>query len=343
MTFTKNFIKKKEKHHFHLVDNSSLPLLTSFSIFLLVLSFVFWFHPVDSKNWNYLDNIFFQWAWISFILVLLIWFVTVIFESRCGHHTLIVRQGLRYGMALFIVSEVLFFFAFFWAFFHVSLAPSIAIGCVWPPKSIQALDIWELPLTNTLLLLSSGFATTLAHKALWFTDNERRIKKFIIYLLTAILLGIVFLCCQMLEYKYGITFSWKENIYGSTFFVTTGFHGFHVTIGTIFLIFCLVRAVYRNISNVIRRPVTAFEKIYEFPLINNDKIRFWAEHFVLKWSRTLQFITFYPMVPRNPLVPEQYHFTKEQHLGFEAAAWYWHFVDVVWIFLFLTVYWWGSY
>lgn len=307
------------------MDNSSLPLLTSFSVFLLVLSFVFWFHPLDSCVWNYLDTILFQWAWISFLLVLLIWFLTVLIESDAGHHTLVVRRGLRYGMALFIISEILFFFAFFWAFFHVSLAPSVSIGCIWPPKSIQALEIWELPLTNTLLLLSSGFATTLAHKSLWFTDRSISETRFEVYLLLAILLGLIFLCCQMLEYKYGITFSWKENIYGSTFFVTTGFHGFHVTIGTIFLIFCLAR-LYPNFLN-------KWTQFYGYLLQYTP---------ILKRSQDLAVGTLqnskYPSIVKNNLL-----LTKEQHLGFEAAAWYWHFVDVVWIFLFLTVYWWGSY
>jgi heme/copper-type cytochrome/quinol oxidase subunit 3 len=265
-----------------------------------------------------MDNLLFQLAWISFILVILIWFITVLIESDTGYHTLIVRKGLRYGMALFIVSEILFFFAFFWAFFHVSLAPSVAVGCVWPPKSLQALDIWELPLTNTLLLLSSGFATTLAHKNLWFTDRQINGIRFKIYLLIAIVLGIIFLCCQMLEYKYGITFSWKENIYGSTFFVTTGFHGFHVTIGTIFLIFCLMR-VYGNIFTIFKANLNSFV---------------WDD-----WSLTPH--PFFEI--KKDIKPNSLNLTKEQHVGFEAAAWYWHFVDVVWIFLFLTVYWWGSY
>ena len=317
------FLKKKEKHHFHLVDNSSLPLLTALSIFLLVLSFVFWFHPVDSLYWNYFDNMLFQLAWIFFLLVLLSWFLTVLVESDIGYHTLAVRIGLRYGMALFIVSEVLFFFAFFWAFFHVSLAPSVAIGCVWPPKSLQALDIWELPLTNTLLLLSSGLATTLAHKALWSTDHKINETRFNLYLLIAILLGIVFLCCQLLEYKYGLTFSWKENIYGSTFFVTTGFHGFHVTIGTIFLIFCFTRiplkASFLGLGQKIVKWYISSGSGRNLKQAISQRNKLWD------WSE-------------NKL-----SLTKEQHLGFEAAAWYWHFVDVVWIFLFLTVYWWGSY
>lgn len=331
MTKNFHFIEKKEKHHFHLVDNSALPLLTSFSVFLLVLSFVFWFHPLDSHIWNTLDNILFQWAWMSFLIIILIWFITVLIESDAGHHTLIVRQGLRYGMALFIISEILFFFAFFWAFFHVSLAPSVTIGCIWPPKSLQALEIWELPLTNTLLLLSSGFATTLAHKALWFTNKETYETRFKIYLLVAILLGIVFLCCQMLEYKYGITFSWKENIYGSTFFVTTGFHGFHVTIGTIFLIFCLAR-FYPNLFHQINIYLKAKERSVYNWVINNISV---DHRYLIGFLRERA-------IPET-LRTNKLSLTKEQHLGFEAAAWYWHFVDVVWIFLFLTVYWWGSY
>jgi len=132
--------------------------------------------------------------------------------------------------------KLCFFFAFFWAFFHVSLAPSIAIGGIWPPKSIQSLDVWGLPLVNTLLLLSSGVTITLCHRYILQADAKNYIWNFNKYLFATIVLGIIFLYCQGIEYKYGVTFHWKENIYGSTFFVTTGFHGLHVTIGTIFFI-----------------------------------------------------------------------------------------------------------
>lgn len=297
-----NFFGQKEKHQFHLVDNSQLPLVTAISAFLLVLSFVCYWHPTSVPFVTKLSNFLFQIAWLEFTTVLFCWFLTVIYESGQGHHTQVVRKGLRWGMALFIVSEVMFFFAFFWAFFHVSLSPAVAIGCVWPPKSIQPLDVWGLPLMNTILLLSSGVTITLAHRAILRGDNYTYIDHFNKHLLATIILGVVFLCCQGIEYKYGVTFRWKENIYGSTFFVTTGFHGLHVTIGTIFLLFCLIRSLVTSMMAI---------KSYK----NLGSIFNYFSYF---------------------------SFRKEQHLGFEAAAWYWHFVDVVWIFLFITVYWWGS-
>jgi len=303
MTTLSNFFGQKEKHHFHLVDNSQLPVVTAMSAFLLVLSFVFYLHPTSVSSLHKLDNFFFQMAWFEFTTVLFCWFFTVIYESGQGHHTLAVRKGLRWGMALFIVSEVMFFFAFFWAFFHVSLSPAIAIGCVWPPKSIQPLDVWGLPLMNTILLLSSGVTITLAHRAILKGDNYTNIDMFNKHLLATIILGVVFLCCQGIEYKYGVTFRWKENIYGSTFFVTTGFHGLHVTIGTIFLLFCLIRSLLTTMKIQTSTPKTV--------------------------KAVFNYLSYFS-------------FRKEQHLGFEAAAWYWHFVDVVWIFLFITVYWWGS-
>jgi heme/copper-type cytochrome/quinol oxidase subunit 3 len=316
------FFKDKEKHQFHLVDNSQLPLLTSIAAMLLVVSIVFYLHPSDSASLHGLDNMIFHLAWFIFSTVLFSWFITVVIESGQGHHTWAVRQGLRFGMVLFIVSEVMFFFAFFWAFFHVSLSPSIAIGGIWPPKSIQPLDVWGLPLVNTILLLSSGVTITLAHRAMLKSDNYTWFDNFAKHLLVTIILGVTFLFCQGIEYKYGITFRWKENIYGSTFFVTTGFHGLHVTIGTIFLLFCLIRTwltSHRSVQTVL-------------PLINKVfGIRNFAEEKTLiKEIDSLQ-SSF-----------GKYSFRKNQHLGFEAAAWYWHFVDVVWIFLFITVYWWGS-
>ena len=313
-----NFFQTKEKHLFHLVANSQLPLTTAIGSMLLVLNVVFYLHVAGIVRFSFFDNMMFQTAWIIFSCVLFMWFLTVVFESAQGFHTLVVRQGLRFGMVLFIVSEIMFFFAFFWAFFHVSLAPSIAIGGIWPPKSIQSLDVWGLPLVNTLLLLSSGVTITLAHRAILRTPNFSFMGKFDKYLLITIILGTIFLYCQLTEYKYGITFRWKENIYGSTFFVTTGFHGLHVTIGTIFLLFCLLRNI-----------LTAS----------------WGEAFIMYFIEYVKFERIYTQVLeqiktlRNQL--SEFRMTKDQHLGFEAAAWYWHFVDVVWIFLFITIYWWG--
>jgi cytochrome c oxidase subunit 3 len=205
------------------------------------------------------------------------WFTDIITEATFeGHHTFKVQQGLRYGMVLFIVSEIMFFFGFFWAFFHSSLSPAVSIGCIWPPKGIEVIKPFELPFLNTLILLSSGVSITWAHRALLSGNRNSTI----LALAITVLLGIIFTGCQAFEY-YTAPFSINDGIYGSIFYMTTGFHGFHVLVGTIFLL-----------ANL--------------------------------WRQT------------------EYHFTRQHHFGFEAGAWYWHFVDVVWIFLFTTLYWWGS-
>jgi heme/copper-type cytochrome/quinol oxidase subunit 3 len=248
-----------------------------------------------------------------------------------------VRRGLRLGFALFILSEVMFFFSFFWSFFHYSVSPSIWIGNTWPPLGIKTINPWGLPLLNTVILLSSGVTVTWAHKAILPTTKQEIEKlyapyfnaetnKYYITLNTAsnfehqeffetvrsllffhnkqaykeldlvvrsqkrhevtlaltatVLYGILFTALQLHEYNHA-PFSMNDSVYGSIFYLTTGFHGFHVLIGTLFLVVCLIRHVY-------------------------------------------------------------YHFTSEHHLGLEMAIWYWHFVDVVWLFLFICIYWWGS-
>ena len=297
-----NFFYARERHRFHLVDNSPLPVITALSAFLLVTSIIFYWHPTDCSSVSYTDNFVFQASVFMMTTVLFTWFLTVVYESGLGHHTQVVRRGLRLGMVLFIASEVMLFFSFFWAFFHVSLSPAISLGCVWPPESIQPLDVWGLPLTNTLLLLSSGLTLTLSHRALLKANNHYYTRIAAIHLLVTVVLGTTFLCCQYIEYKYGITFTWTETVFGSVFYITTGFHGLHVIIGTIFLMFCLIRMVLTTLD------------------VTKVPVRFRA--FVNYWSL--------------------FSFRKEQHVGFEAAAWYWHFVDVVWIFLFLTIYWWNT-
>jgi cytochrome c oxidase subunit 3 len=212
----------------------------------------------------------------------------VIKESRGGDHTPVVDIGLRYGMILFIASEVMFFVAWFWAFFDASLFADepilasrvAATGGAWPPEGVEVFDPWHLPLVNTLILLTSGTTVTWAHHAL--LNNDRQGLKW--GLIATIALGVLFTSVQAYEYAHaGFAFSRDNggNIYGSTFFMATGFHGAHVIIGTIFLTVCLFRALAG-------------------------------------------------------------HFTPKQHFGFEAAAWYWHFVDVVWLFLFSCIYVWGS-
>ena len=213
------------------------------------------------------------------------WWRDVIREAEFqGHHKRVVQISHRYGMILFIASEVMFFVAWFWAYFNSALFPNDAVHVVrdqlfggqWPPKGIETFDPWHLPLLNTLILLTSGTTVTWAHHAL--LENNREGLKW--GLILTILLGISFTCVQAYEYGHA-AFNFKGNIYGATFFMATGFHGSHVIVGSIFLIVCLVR-VYLG------------------------------------------------------------HFTPKQHLGFEFAAWYWHFVDVVWLFLFSCIYVWGS-
>jgi cytochrome c oxidase subunit 3 len=212
------------------------------------------------------------------------WWSDTIKEAHEGHHTPVVSLHLRYGMIMFIASEVMFFVAWFWAFFDASLYPAETeqvaraafTGGVWPPKGTEVLDPFHLPLYNTIILLLSGTTVTWAHHSL--IHNNR--KGLIWGLVLTVLLGLLFTSCQAYEYMHA-PFGFKNSIYGATFFMATGFHGFHVIIGTIFLFVCLMRAVAGD-------------------------------------------------------------FTPKQHFGFEAAAWYWHFVDVVWLFLFTCIYVWAS-
>ena len=262
------YISQNEHHPFHIVDPSPWPLVTSVSALQVAIAFLL--------SFQYL------WIWFHFILLTVVaalcfWFYDVVKEATFeGHHTARVQQGMRLGMIFFILSEVMFFFSFFWSFFHFSLSPSIWIGAIWPPKGIQVLNPQHLPLLNTTILLSSGVSVTFAHVSL---VNKKWLETFVGLAIT-IIFGIIFTLCQGFEY-IGATFTINDSAYGSIFYLATGFHGFHVLIGTIFLLVCLIRHYF-------------------------------------------------------------YHFTPEQHFGFEAAAWYWHFVDVVWLFLFIVVYIWGS-
>jgi cytochrome c oxidase subunit 3 len=218
------------------------------------------------------------------VLFVFFWWRDVIREGvKEKAHTKQVARGLRLGMALFICSEVMFFVAFFWAFFGASLYPilpledvwAIAKG-VWPPEGIQTFNAWDLPFMNTLILLLSGTTVTWAHHALLQNKRAEVIKA----LWLTVLLGLSFTSLQAYEYAHA-AFGMADTIYGTTFYLATGFHGLHVLIGTIFLAVMLRRA----------------------------------------YTGTLE---------------------SGQHLGFEFAAWYWHFVDVVWLFLFVSIYWWGS-
>nr|WCH57635.1 cytochrome c oxidase subunit 3 [Hypnea wynnei] len=263
--------KNIQRHPFHLVDPSPWPFVASLCAFSCAISGVLYMHAYI--NGSYL-------LFISFIFLLIamfVWWRDVVRESTLeGHHTGIVQRGLRYGVILFIVSEVLFFFAFFWAFFHSSLAPAVEIGTIWPPKGIVVLNPWEIPFLNTLILLLSGCTVTWSHHAI--VCNLR--KQAIISLFLTILLAIIFTAFQAYEYNMA-DFRLADGIYGSTFYMATGFHGFHVLVGTISLSVC-----FKRLTN--------------------------------------------------------YQLTQEHHFGFESSAWYWHFVDVVWLFLFVSIYWWGG-
>jgi cytochrome c oxidase subunit 3 len=268
----KNYNKSKhEQHPFHMVDISPWPFMTSIALLSLVLSFVSFFHYFKGGAYHFIVS------FCVLIFYLFRWFADVVIESTYeGKHTFKVQQGVRFGMCLFILSEVMFFFSFFWGFFHCSLSPAIGVGFVWPPVGIETLDPWGLPLWNTVILLSSGVTVTCAHRAIIAGERSSTTNG----LIATIVYGLIFTVIQGYEYNVA-PFSINDGVFGSLFFMLTGFHGFHVLVGTIFLIVCL----YRQIN---------------------------------------------------------YHFTRRQHVGLEACIWYWHFVDVVWLFLFVVVYIWGG-
>nr|ALO76805.1 cytochrome c oxidase subunit 3 [Scirtidae sp. GENSP01] len=256
-------------HTFHLVNFSPWPLTGAIGTLSLVSGLTKWFH-------QYNPNLLMLGLLIT-ILTMYQWWRDISREGTFqGLHTFNVTMGLRWGMILFITSEVFFFISFFWGFFHSSLAPTIELGASWPPNCIMPFNPLEIPLLNTLILLSSGISITWAHHSLM----ENNFNQCSQGLTLTIILGFYFTGLQALEYIEA-PFSIADAIYGSSFFMATGFHGLHVIIGSTFLSICLTRH-----------------------LMN--------------------------------------HFSPIHHFGFEAAAWYWHFVDVVWLFLYISIYWWGS-
>ena len=274
----------KPNHDYHLVDPSPWPLMGSVFAFFMAVGAIMWMKGMAVFGLK-MGSFVFGAAFIGVLYVMFAWWSDVVREAEHeGHHTRVVQMHHRYGMILFIASEVMFFVAWFWAFFDAAFYANEAIqvarvehtGGVWPPKDIKVFDPWHLPLLNTLILLTSGTTVTWAHHALLHGDREGFKKGLIL----TILLGALFTFVQVYEYMHA-PFGFANTIYGATFFMATGFHGFHVLVGTIFLLVCLVRA-YNG------------------------------------------------------------HFTQKQHLGFEFAAWYWHFVDVVWLFLFVCIYVWGN-
>lgn len=278
-----------KNHDYHIVDPSPWPILGGLGGFVMAIGGVAYMRSLKEESFSFGGvDIANPWLfYIGFAIVLYTmfgWWSDTIKEAHNGDHTRVVSLHLRYGMIMFIASEVMFFVAWFWAFFDASLFADEAIqvarvahtGGQWPPAGIEVLDPYHLPLFNTIILLLSGTTVTWAHHAL--IHNERRMLNMMLTI--TVVLGVLFTYVQGYEYAHA-PFAFSESIYGATFFMATGFHGFHVLIGTIFLIVCLFRAMAG-------------------------------------------------------------HFKPEQHFGFEAAAWYWHFVDVVWLFLFFSIYIWGS-
>ncbi|MEZ5908660.1 MAG: cytochrome c oxidase subunit 3 [Hyphomicrobiaceae bacterium] len=289
-----------KRHDYHIIDPSPWPLTGSISAFIMAIGAIIWMKSlgVGTGLFGMKGPWVFAVGTLGVLLTMYYWWRDVIREAIRGDHTPVVQIHLRYGMILFIASEVMFFVAWFWAYFDSALYPGVltplpnggeTIGWVardaltgghWPPKPSAAFkgtfDPWSLPLVNTLILLTSGTTVTWAHHAL--LKNDRR--GLILGLFATVLLGFIFTLLQAYEYAHA-GFNFKGHIYGATFFMATGFHGFHVIVGTIFLAVCLIRAL-------------------------------------------------------------KGHFTPKQHFGFEAAAWYWHFVDVVWLFLFACIYVWGG-
>lgn len=260
-----------QAHPFHLVSPSPWPIYCCISLLSLTCSGVLSMH-VFFNSFPFL-----MLALTSLVWSMILWFRDVISEGTyLGNHTLAVQKGLTMGIALFIVSEALFFLAIFWAYFHSSLSPTIELGAHWPPKGIEPINPFELPLLNTIILLSSGFTVTYAHHSL-IQGNRKWTLDGLVY---TVLLALVFTALQGIEYAVS-PFTISDGTYGSCFFFGTGFHGFHVIIGTAFIAVGLWRVL-------------------------------------------------------------AYHSTDNHHLGMESGILYWHFVDVVWIFLYISIYYWGS-
>nr|YP_010963606.1 cytochrome c oxidase subunit III [Nondenticentrus paramelanicus]WKZ08089.1 cytochrome c oxidase subunit III [Nondenticentrus paramelanicus] len=256
-------------HPFHLVDKSPWPIVSSMALLCLTSGAVVMFYNTE----YYLITI----GIVVTIMCMIQWWRDIIRESTFqGLHSIKVVKNMKLGMILFILSEIMFFVAFFWSFFHSSLSPSIEIGMNWPPLNIKSFNPMGIPLLNTMILLSSGVSMTWAHSALLMKNYTQSMKSMTI----TIILGIYFSMLQLYEYLES-PFCIADSVYGSSFFMSTGFHGIHVLVGSIFILISIIRL-------------------------------------------------------------KKLHYSNYHHVGFECSAWYWHFVDVVWLFLYVSIYWWGS-
>ena len=260
-----------KRHQFHLIDSSIWPFISSLGVSNFLISMVFFMQQTKNSGWMLLI------AFIFLVVIMLSWWRDVIREgSYLGDHTRVVQVGLRMGFILFMLSELMIFFALFWSFYHYSLSVSVDLGGIWPPINIRPLPYHAIPAFNTLILLWSGFFLTVSHISIRLSHKE----VVLIFLAYTIILGFLFLSLQIYEYITA-PFNISDGVFGSIFYCLTGLHGMHVLIGVLFLIVCYYR-IYNG------------------------------------------------------------QFDNKQHLGFDFAVWYWHFVDVVWIFVFIVIYIWGG-
>uniref|UniRef100_A0AAU6PC02 Cytochrome c oxidase subunit 3 n=1 Tax=Dusuna sp. TaxID=3133678 RepID=A0AAU6PC02_9HEMI len=258
-----------KNHPFHLVDFSPWPLVGSMGILTLMSGLVDFF-----MNFSLL--VFFV-GLLTVLMIMYQWWRDVVRESTyMGLHTSYVIIMIKFGMVMFILSEIMFFISFFWGFFHSSLCPGVEVGINWPPGGVKTFNPMNIPMLNTMILLSSGMTMTWSHNSLLLMYYDDMIKG----LLMTVILGFYFSLLQLYEYMES-PFCMCDSIYGSLFFMMTGFHGLHVIIGTLFIMIILMRSL-------------------------------------------------------------MLHFSSLHHIGFEASSWYWHFVDLIWLFLYLSIYWWGS-
>lgn len=262
-------LNQRQRHFFHIVSPSPWPFVVSCCVLGLLMSFVAYLHFFPYAGYSVLL------AFLFLLIVIFFWFKDIIVESWLSH-TYKIQDCILDSFILFIISEVMFFFSFFWGYFYSSISPTLWIFNTWPPLGITTISAFQLPLLNTALLLFSGWTVTWAHKAI-VEGRKSHLIKGLYFTLT---LSFLFTAIQVIEYRYAC-FSIYDGVYGSCFFMLTGFHGFHVILGTIMLLICLIRSYL-------------------------------------------------------------YNFSYSNHVGFIVSAWYWHFVDVVWIFLFIFVYWWGN-
>ncbi len=260
-----------QDHPFHLVTPSPWPYKSAMSMFIVTVSTALSLHNFHNLYYVVYLGIF------IIISSMFFWFRDIISESTfIGDHTLAVQKGLNLGIILFIVSEALFFMSIFWAFFHSALTPTVELGAQWPPMGIEPINPFELPLLNTIILLSSGATVTYSHHSLIYKKRTGALYGSI----ATVILAIIFTIFQGIEYSVS-SFTISDGAFGTCFYFSTAFHGVHVIVGTIFLSVALWR-------------------IYK------------------------------------------YHLTNNHHIGFEGGILYWHFVDVVWLFLYIAVYYWGS-